>query len=143
MIGYDFRLHAGRAALDGVEYVELQAGRFARQYWKDDSRYVQAAAFALIDRPLCDASDYEDVHSTVTLTGEAVTCCCDAWRSVARQIEAGEVLAAARALGIAHLPLIDGEIGLQAPQVIALLDGLADFVERAIDERSACAVVGL
>ncbi len=143
MIGYDFRLHAGPAMLEGVEYVELQAGDFAQQYWKDDSRYVQASAFALIDRPLREASDYEDVHSTVTLTGSAVKHCSDVWRSVVRQIEAGDVLAAVRALGIAHLPLIDGEIGLQAPQVIALLGGLADYVEQAVQAKSACTVVGL
>ncbi|TJY61104.1 hypothetical protein E4T66_10770 [Sinimarinibacterium sp. CAU 1509] len=143
MIGYDFRLHAGRSMLQGVEYVELQAGAFAQQYWKDDSRYVQASAFALIDRPLREASDYEDVHSTVTLAGEAVKRCCDAWRAAARRIEAGEVLTAVRALGVAHLPLIDGEIGLQAPQVIALLDGLADYFEQAAQTKSACTVVGL
>ncbi len=142
-IGYDFRLHRSRATLDGNEYVELQTGPFAQHYWKDDSCYVLARSFALVDQPLREFTDYVDIYSTLDVGGDGVAPCCAAWRAVAQQIEAGDVLAAVRALGIAQLPLIDGELSLQAPQVVALLNGLADHFEQVLRQHPRAALVGL
>lgn len=145
MIFYDFRLHRDRASLDGNQYVEIQTAAFEQTYWLEGSVYIHADVFVLFDGLLRGRCGYEDVYSTVDLDRETVAMCARVWREVSGQIEAGEVLAAVRRLGIAGIPLIDGELRLQAPAVVMLLRELADHVESLLDregvDRIAC--VGL
>ncbi|MES0874534.1 hypothetical protein [Sinimarinibacterium thermocellulolyticum] len=143
MIGYDFRLHTDRSALEGGEYVEIQTGPFAERYWCEGSVYVRADVFALIDGPLRGRCGYVDVYSTVDLDREHGAECILVWREAARQIEAGQALRAMRLLGLGHVPLLDGELRLQSDAVIGLLRGLADVVERRLSVCERIAVVGL
>jgi hypothetical protein len=143
MIGYDFRLHAERSSLEGGEYVEIQAGPFAEAYWREGSVYVRADVFALFDGPLRGRCGYEDVYSTIDLDRENGAECVAVWRGAARELKAGHTMTAVRMLGLAHVPLLDGELRLQADAVIALLRGLADFVELRLSDRERIAIVGL
>jgi hypothetical protein len=52
-------------------------------------------------------------------------------------------MAAVRMLGLAQVPLLDGELRLQMEAVVKLLRGLADFVELRLSERERIAIVGL
>jgi hypothetical protein len=143
MIGYDFRLHAERSSLEGGGYVEIQAGPFAEAYWREGSVYVRADVFALFDGPLRGRCGYEDVYSTIDLDRENGAECVAVWRGAARELKAGHTMTAVRMLGLAHVPLLDGELRLQADAVIALLRGLADFVELRLSDRERIAIVGL
>lgn len=143
MIGYDFRLHTDRALLAGGDYVEIQCGPFAEAYWREGSVYVRADVFALFDGPLRGRCGYEDVYSTIDLDRDNGAECVAVWRHAARELKAGHTIAAVRMLGLAHVPLLDGELRLQAQAVVALLRGMADFVELRLSERERIAIVGL
>ena len=143
MLGYDFRLHIDRQTLEDSAYVEIQCGPFAESYWREGSVYVRADVFALFDRPLRGRCGYEDVYSTVDLDRASGADCVALWRGAARELKAGHTMAAVRMLGLAHVPLLDGELRLQMPAVVALLRGLADFVELRLSDRERIAIVGL
>jgi hypothetical protein len=132
MIGYDFRLHTDRNTLEGGDYVEIQTGPFAEAYWREGSVYVRADVFALFDGPLRGRCGYEDVYSTIDLDRDGGAECVAVWRSAARELKAGHTMSAVRMLGLAHVPLLDGE-----------LRGLADVVELRLSARERIAVVGL
>ncbi len=142
MIGYDFRLHADRASLEGSDYVEIQAGPFAEAYWREGSVYVRADVFALIDTPLRGRCGYEDVYSTIDLDRDNGAHCVAVWREAARELKAGHTMVAVRILGLAQIPLLDGELRLQADAVVCLLRGLADYVELRLSHRERIAVIG-
>ncbi|MGB0221002.1 MAG: hypothetical protein ACPGJF_16815 [Sinimarinibacterium flocculans] len=143
MIGYDFRLHTERATLDGCEYVEIQRGPFAEDYWRPGSVYVRADVFALFDGPLRGRCGYEDIHSTIDLDRDQGAECVAVWRGAARELKAGHTMTAVRMLGLGHVPLLDGELRLQAAAVVGLLRGLADFVELQLSARERIAIIGL
>jgi hypothetical protein len=143
MIGYDFRLHTDRTSLEGGEYVEIQCGPFAEAYWREGSIYVRADVFALFDGPLRGRCGYEDIYSTIDLDRDHGAECVAVWRTAARELKAGHTMAAVRMLGLAQVPLLDGELRLQMEAVVKLLRGLADFVELRLSERERIAIVGL
>lgn len=143
MIGHDFTLRTAPEGLSGGEYVELQTAPFAETWWQPDSIYVPARTFALFDAPLRGRCGYADIYSTIDVDRDTGELCVDAWRTAAREIKRGAVLPVVQRFGIADVPMIDGDIRLQTDSCVALLRGMADFVELHLSTHERVAIVGL